>query len=128
MTRRHIEQKLEHPQRHHETQTFFASLRILEFARRSTRLFFFFKQKTAYEISRDWSSDVCSSDLRSATPLARAVRTKSCPSTSSMLLRVKRATIAEIARPSDAAAGNIVTRLRTAFSVNGTCPRVGSHG
>ena len=26
--------------------------------------FFFFKQKTAYEIvSRDWSSDVCSSDL-----------------------------------------------------------------
>src|SRR5213594_2668542 len=28
--------------------------------------FFFFKQKTAYEISvRDWSSDVCSSDLES---------------------------------------------------------------
>ena len=28
-------------------------------------LFFFFKQKTAYEIvSRDWSSDVCSSDLQ----------------------------------------------------------------
>src|SRR5213594_2319981 len=28
------------------------------------RVFFFFKQKTAYEISvRDWSSDVCSSDL-----------------------------------------------------------------
>ena len=27
-------------------------------------LFFFFKQKTAYEfVSRDWSSDVCSSDL-----------------------------------------------------------------
>ena len=27
-------------------------------------LFFFFKQMTAYEISnRDWSSDVCSSDL-----------------------------------------------------------------
>src|SRR5574337_1700149 len=25
--------------------------------------FFFFKQKTAYEISGDWSSDVCSSDL-----------------------------------------------------------------
>ena len=26
---------------------------------------FFFKQKTAYEIvSRDWSSDVCSSDLQ----------------------------------------------------------------
>ena len=29
------------------------------------RLFFFFKQKTAYEIKEcDWSSDVCSSDLR----------------------------------------------------------------
>src|SRR5881628_4117305 len=28
-------------------------------------LFFFFKQKTAYEMSvSDWSSDVCSSDLR----------------------------------------------------------------
>src|SRR5256885_8733091 len=25
---------------------------------------FFFKQKTAYEITRDWSSDVCSSDLQ----------------------------------------------------------------
>ena len=28
------------------------------------QLFFFFKQKTAYEIYQcDWSSDVCSSDL-----------------------------------------------------------------
>src|SRR5213594_1926335 len=33
--------------------------------------FFFFKQKTAYEISvRDWSSDVCSSDLGTAKGLA----------------------------------------------------------
>ena len=33
-------------------------------------LFFFFKQKTAYEIGTgDWSSDVCSSDL--AAPAAR---------------------------------------------------------
>ena len=32
--------------------------------RRYCVFFFFFKQKTAYEIvSRDWSSDVCSSDL-----------------------------------------------------------------
>src|SRR5213594_3878964 len=31
--------------------------------------FFFFKQKTAYEISvRDWSSDVCSSDLPQRLP------------------------------------------------------------
>src|SRR3546814_4818610 len=30
-------------------------------------LFFFFKQKTAYEMRiSDWSSDVCSSDLRSS--------------------------------------------------------------
>src|ERR1043166_9893771 len=31
--------------------------------------FFFFEQKTAYEIpKRDWSSDVCSSDLRGIPP------------------------------------------------------------
>src|SRR5213075_2918661 len=31
--------------------------------------FFFFKQKTAYEITRrDWSSDVCSSDLAASGP------------------------------------------------------------
>src|SRR2546430_11852564 len=29
----------------------------------SIMFFFFFKQKTAYEIDCDWSSDVCSSDL-----------------------------------------------------------------
>src|SRR3546814_12105715 len=34
-------------------------------------LFFFFKQKTAYEMRMsDWSSDVCSSDLNRATHLA----------------------------------------------------------
>src|SRR3546814_10295044 len=33
----------------------------------SSCLFFFFKQKTAYEMRiSDWSSDVCSSDLRAA--------------------------------------------------------------
>src|SRR3546814_1079663 len=32
-------------------------------------LFFFFKQKTAYEMRiSDWSSDVCSSDLNSTLP------------------------------------------------------------
>src|SRR6059058_1954543 len=36
-------------------------------------IFFFFKQKTAYEMSlRDWSSDVCSSDLRQERPADRA--------------------------------------------------------
>ena len=35
--------------------------------------FFFFKQKTAYEIvSRDWSSDVCSSDLPKADKIIMA--------------------------------------------------------
>src|SRR6059058_6672027 len=33
-------------------------------------VFFFFKQKTAYEMSlRDWSSDVCSSDLGEQTTI-----------------------------------------------------------
>ena len=33
-------------------------------------LFFFFKQKTAYVLeARDWSSDVCSSDLLGSNPL-----------------------------------------------------------
>src|SRR5216110_3825506 len=41
----------------------------------SDSFFFFFKQKTAYEISsRDWSSDVCSSDLDVAA--AHAARDK----------------------------------------------------
>src|SRR3546814_2605135 len=36
-------------------------------------VFFFFKQKTAYEMRiSDWSSDVCSSDLRAVHALARA--------------------------------------------------------
>ena len=36
--------------------------------------FFFFKQKTAYEIVvRDWSSDVCSSDLGTAACLEPAM-------------------------------------------------------
>src|SRR3546814_10740609 len=34
--------------------------------------FFFFKRKTAYEMRiSDWSSDVCSSDLRQAVDLGR---------------------------------------------------------
>src|SRR3546814_3346691 len=37
--------------------------------------FFFFKQKTAYEMRiSDWSSDVCSSDLRAARHLSRQPR------------------------------------------------------
>src|SRR3546814_4604647 len=40
---------------------------VLYLARFSCFLFFFFKQKTAYEMRiSDWSSDVCSSDLTAA--------------------------------------------------------------
>src|SRR3546814_8993115 len=43
-------------------------------------LFFFFKQKTAYEMRiSDWSSDVCSSDLRIAKPRPREFRERVCP-------------------------------------------------
>src|SRR3546814_1349192 len=39
-------------------------LYLLVEAHLSVNVFFFFKQKTAYEmLIRDWSSDVCSSDL-----------------------------------------------------------------
>src|SRR3546814_4998043 len=38
----------------------------------SSYVFFFFKQKTAYEMRiSDWSSDVCSSDLDEAAPRRR---------------------------------------------------------
>src|SRR3546814_2988913 len=40
-------------------------------------MFFFFKQKTAYEMRiSDWSSDVCSSDLQSSTLLEQFCRKK----------------------------------------------------
>src|SRR5213075_2673083 len=42
--------------------------------------FFFFKQKTAYEITRrDWSSDVCSSDLAAVGALeAKTLTSSAC--------------------------------------------------
>ncbi len=40
-----------------------------------SRDFFFFKQKTAYEmIGCDWSSDVCSSDLKTVTLIMPKVK------------------------------------------------------
>src|SRR3546814_2867231 len=40
----------------------------------SVIFFFFFKQKTAYEMRiSDWSSDVCSSDLPGITPLSTRI-------------------------------------------------------
>src|SRR3546814_6999639 len=41
--------------------------RVLSFYFCSVMVFFFFKQKTAYEMRiSDWSSDVCSSDLQTS--------------------------------------------------------------
>src|SRR5216117_4376244 len=41
--------------------------------------FFFFKQKTAYDIRKgDWSSDVCSSDLTSRSFSTSATRSATC--------------------------------------------------
>src|ERR671930_737457 len=43
---------------------------VIPLIRRWGSIWFFFKQKTAYDIvSRDWSSDVCSSDLDFRDPL-----------------------------------------------------------
>src|SRR5216117_655119 len=45
----------------------------------SSRFFFFFKQKTAYEIRKgDWSSDVCSSDLSGSLCRVLHHRDKGC--------------------------------------------------
>src|SRR3546814_10622316 len=41
--------------------------------------FFFFKQKTAYEMRiSDWSSDVCSSDLNNLCPVTRPANLTDC--------------------------------------------------
>src|SRR3546814_9926676 len=51
-------------------------------------VFFFLKQKTAYEMRiSDWSSDVCSSDLRKVTV---AIQSLLCVSVSVCTVRVKR--------------------------------------
>ena len=43
----------------------------------TARMFFFFKQKTAYEIRNcDWSSDVCSSDLKWVVPMVFCLGTE----------------------------------------------------
>src|SRR3546814_1860236 len=51
--------------------------------------FFFFKQKTAYEMRiSDWSSDVCSSDLRGRDPAGRVRgmgRVRSVPGTHGLM-------------------------------------------
>src|SRR5210317_2367074 len=52
-------------QRYHDVISSFGGKTSYDADNRPLLVFFFFKQKTAYEISEcDWSSDVCSSDLR----------------------------------------------------------------
>ena len=49
--------------------------------------FFFFKQKTAYEIlTCDWSSDVCSSDLKINNMLKVKIGDKECDFEAGMLI------------------------------------------
>src|SRR3546814_5683470 len=51
-------------------------------------IFFFFKQKTAYEMRiSDWSSDVCSSDLGSKPGERRGGRTKGVPNKATASIR-----------------------------------------
>src|SRR5690554_7239672 len=45
----------------------------MQFSYTDMLFFFFFKQKTAYEIDMDWSSDVCSSDLVDAAGVLMVV-------------------------------------------------------
>src|SRR3546814_18192314 len=55
-------------------------------------IFFFFKQKTAYEMRiSDWSSDVCSSDLHGIDrPRGRAPRAEGCKQTPSQPATIRR--------------------------------------
>src|SRR3546814_9505062 len=70
--------------------------------------FFFFKQKTAYEVRiRDWSSDVCSSDLLwrqigEATGLARNAPADRPATFGDQALAVRKAAHGALAKVSDA--------------------------
>src|SRR6056300_1113353 len=55
------------------------------------RFFFFFKQKTAYEISEcDWSSDVCSSDRKSTRLNSSHIQKSRMPSSASKQKKTKK--------------------------------------
>src|SRR3546814_2864917 len=69
---------------------------------------FFFKQKTAYEMRiSDWSSDVCSSDLRSVAPCACAQSSTSHSPFSSASARS-----ASMSQGQPARCTHIIARLR----------------
>src|SRR3546814_12005696 len=101
-------------------------------------LFLFFKQKTAYEMRiSDWSSDVCSSDLRAAATAAlkRGLASFGRGNVSGALAAAQEATIADeswglahafAARlhlaqgDGDAAEAEIARALRTGFAARRT--------
>src|SRR3546814_8253983 len=70
--------------------------------------FFFFKQKTAYEMRiSDWSSDVCSSDLTiSDDRIAEAFEARK-----DQLSRPERRTVTQAVLPDEAAARALADRL-----------------
>src|SRR3546814_8309960 len=76
-----------------------------------TSVFFFFKQKTAYEMRiSDWSSDVCSSDLQD-----HSIRPSSAPALSSGCVRShRRSGMRMCARFMDRHSGSDWTRCSSA--------------
>src|SRR3546814_20915469 len=82
--------------------------------------FFFFKQKTAYEMRiSDWSSDVCSSDLVSGSP-AGAVRQSTSQSRSSATIVTSPSTAAVQSAGSDELLLSSSSPHAAANSRNGT--------
>src|SRR3546814_6703395 len=78
-------------------------------------VFFFFKQKTAYEMRiSDWSSDVCSSDLslRPALPIAHLARVQA-----EAILRHQRAAIEQEGRRSEEHTSELQSLMRISYAV-----------
>src|SRR3546814_5294560 len=80
--------------------------------------FFFFKQKTAYEMRiSDWSSDVCSSDLStwdSGTPQCSAAKSTSRPW---MVLQAASAAMPLMSEPEEAAVAEVFGTLPVEVAV-----------
>src|SRR3546814_1921389 len=78
---------------------------------------FFFKQKTAYELRiSDWSSDVCSSDLRATLPLGKLGRRARTSTTPLPCRGVPDLDAAEEARRSDFDANEAAAGVATEWS------------
>src|SRR3546814_13775122 len=88
--------------------------------------FFFFKQKTAYEMRiSDWSSDVCSSDLRPLDPRRRSRRRRSGGRAGAPLVRrldaLRHRPQAEVARQFDDGAHDRSEERRVGKECVSTC-------